>query len=81
MSDKTVEELMTTALKHRFANGRHLHHRDCIHNMPSEDQIAMRGKTVEWWMAFVGSMPEQITPGQWECESPFGSERPDGGAS
>lgn len=50
--------------------GRHLHHRHCIHNLPPEEQIAARGKTVEWWTAFVGPLPEQITPDQWETDPP-----------
>lgn len=65
MSEK-LEREMIAALNRRFANGRHLHHKDCIHNLPPEEQIAVRGRSVEWWMAIVGSMPEQITPDQWE---------------
>ncbi|UYP17718.1 hypothetical protein OED52_13660 [Rhodococcus sp. Z13] len=64
-----VQQLMMSALRKRSAQGgKHLHHRDCIHNLPPEEQIAIRGKTVEWWMAVVGSMPEQITPDQWETD-------------
>jgi len=68
MTDPALgEELIQAALRKRAKNGeRHLHHRDCIHNLPSEEQIAMRGKTVEWWLAMVGTLPEQITPDQWE---------------
>ncbi len=62
-----AQKLMVAALKKRAAQGgRHLHHRDCIHNLPPEEQIAIRGRTVEWWMKVIGSMPEQITPDQWE---------------
>ncbi|WP_259443600.1 hypothetical protein [Rhodococcus sp. DMU2021] len=64
-----VQQLMMSALHKRAAQGgKHLHHRDCIHNLPPEEQIAIRGKTVEWWMAMVGSMPQQITPDQWETD-------------
>lgn len=64
-----VQQLMMSALRKRSAQGgEHLHHRDCIHNLPPEEQIAIRGKTVEWWMAVVGSMPEQIAPDQWETD-------------
>ncbi len=65
MSEQLKQD-MIAALKHRAANGRHLHHKDCIHNLPPEEQIAVRGRSVEWWMALHGSMPEQITPDQWE---------------
>lgn len=75
-----THELIETALRHRFTNGRHLHHRDCIHNLPPEEQVEMRGRTVEWWMAVHGSMPVQITPDQWECESPFGGKENTDGA-
>jgi hypothetical protein len=57
------------ALQKRAENGgRHLHHRDCIHNLPPEQQVEIRGKTVEWWTRMVGALPEQITPEQWETE-------------
>lgn len=77
MSDD-LKPMIVKALKHRLTNGRHLHHRSCIHNMPPEEQIAMRGKTVEWWQAMGIPMPEQITPEQWECEDPFATDRGDG---
>ncbi|WP_432679144.1 hypothetical protein ACRAJ3_09725 [Rhodococcus pyridinivorans] len=69
MDTEDIQNLMGAALRKRAAQGgKHLHHRDCIHNLPPEEQITIRGKTVEWWMAMVGSMPEQITPDQWETE-------------
>jgi hypothetical protein len=59
-------------MRHRDDNGgKHLHHRNCIHNLPPEEQIAMRCWTVEKWLTIMGSMPEQITPEQWECEPPL----------
>ena len=50
------ERDIVKALRHREENGRHLHHRDCIHNLPPAEQVAMRGKTVEWWTAIVGPL-------------------------
>lgn len=69
MADLDIKGLMVASLRRRFENGgRHLHSSSCIHNLPPEQQIEMRGKTVEWWMTVIGSMPEQITPAQWEAE-------------
>lgn len=63
--------LIAASLRQRAAHGgRHLHHRDCIHNLSPERQVALRGKTVEWWTQVIGSLPEQITPEQWETEPP-----------
>ena len=66
---------------HREANGgKHLHHRDCIHNLTPEQQIEVRGMAVhgapgaggvDWWLEVIGPLPEQITPEQWECEPPL----------
>lgn len=46
----------------------HVHFRGCIHNMPPEEQIEARGKTVEWWMRVVGAMPAQITEADYGRE-------------
>lgn len=67
-SANEVGRVFAAAMERRERAGRHLHHRDCIHNLPPEEQIALRGKTVEWWMSIVGTMPVQITPDQWEAE-------------
>lgn len=65
------KELILAAIQKRAENGgRHLHHRDCIHNLPPVQQVEIRGKTVEWWTRMVGTLPEQITPEQWETEPP-----------
>jgi hypothetical protein len=53
------------AIEHRLAGGEHYHHRGCIHNMPPEEQVAMRGWTVEKWLAIVGPLPQQITSADW----------------
>lgn len=67
----TAHDLIAAALRKRAENGgRHLHHRDCIHNLPPERQVEIRGKTVEWWTRIVGPLPAQITPDQWETEPP-----------
>lgn len=59
------------ALRKRAENGdRHLHHSACIHNLPPEEQVAVRGKTVEWWTTMIGDLPVQITPEQWETDPP-----------
>ncbi|RAJ70292.1 hypothetical protein K378_01457 [Streptomyces sp. Amel2xB2] len=77
MSD--AKDLIIAALRKRAANGgQHLHHRDCIHNLPPEKQVEMRGKTVEWWTRIIGDLPEQITPDQWETEPLV--TRPDDGS-
>lgn len=68
-SKEELGHLFSLAMKRREENGgRHLHHRNCIHNLPPEEQVALRGKSIEWWMAIVGSMPVQITPDDWESE-------------
>lgn len=67
--DNLAEQIGKT-LVHRERHGRHLHHGNCIHNPPPEEQVALRGKSVEWWTTIVGPLPEQITPEQWECEPP-----------
>lgn len=63
--------LAVSALRKRAENGgQHLHHRECIHNLPPERQVELRGKTVDWWTRVIGDLPEQITPDQWETEPP-----------
>ena len=70
MTDR-MQAMSVAALKKRDENGGvHMHHRDCIHNLPPEEQVAFRGKTVEWWIKVIGPLPEQITPEQWETDPP-----------
>lgn len=66
MADDIKRLIIAAVKKMNEGDGRHLHHSDCIHNLSPEDQIKLRGKTVEWWMKYVGRMPVQITPDQWE---------------
>lgn len=64
-----ASEIVAAALRKRAENGgRHLHHRDCIHNLAPEKQVTARAKTVEWWTRMIGDLPKQITPDQWETE-------------
>ncbi|GAA1337294.1 hypothetical protein [Arthrobacter roseus] len=68
METNQVQDLVIAALNRRFQNGgKHLHSSSCIHNLSPVEQIEMRGKSIEWYMAVVGKMPEQITPKDWEA--------------
>lgn len=64
-----------TIFRKRDENGGHLHHRDCIHNLPPEQQVELRGKTVDWWLTVIGPLPEQITPAEWQTEPLVGDHR------
>jgi hypothetical protein len=73
MSTGPSEEAVAFAvagLRHRAATGRHAHHKHCIHNLTPEEQVAVRGRTVEWWTKVIGPLPEQIGPEDWEIEPP-----------
>lgn len=66
-----MNAITAAALRRRAENGgQHLHHSACIHNLPPEEQVTMRGKTVRWWKRMIGPLPEQITPEQWETDPP-----------
>lgn len=76
MTAPEAKLLIAAALRKRADNGgKHLHHPDCIHNLPPVRQVEIRGKTVEWWTRMVGDLPEQITPEQWETEPPTLADR------
>jgi hypothetical protein len=71
-----ARDIIAAALRKRAENGgRHLHHSECIHNLTPEKQVALRGKTVEWWTRVIGPLPDQITPEQWETEPPARQDR------
>lgn len=73
MSERSemVKQSLFAALRKRDENGgRHLHHRDCIHNLPPVKQIELRGKSVAWWEAYIGPLPVQITPDDWQTDPP-----------
>jgi hypothetical protein len=76
MADETARETETRNMiaavfrKREENGGRHLHHFACIHNLPPEEQVAVRGRTVEWWTKVIGPLPEQITPDDWETDPP-----------
>jgi hypothetical protein len=64
-------ERIAAALRKRADNGgKHLHHRNCIHNLPPERQLQMLGRTADWWIQTIGPLPEQISSDQWETEPP-----------
>lgn len=66
-----ARNLINSALRKRAENGGlHLHHSACIHNLTPEEQVALRGKSVEWWTRVIGPLPRQIMPDQWETEPP-----------
>ena len=69
--DDGLRNIVVSALRKRAGNGgKHLHHRECIHNLAPAEQVRLRGKTVEWWQRVIGPLPEQITPQQWETDPP-----------
>jgi hypothetical protein len=72
-STEPSADVLAAFRKRADNGGRHLHHRDCIHNLRPEQQINLRGKTVDWWLKMVGPLPVQITSGDWVTEPPHWS--------
>jgi hypothetical protein len=66
MRPELADLLADPNVQRRLAGGLHRHHRGCIHNLPPDEQIALRGKTREWWERMGLSIPTQITPDEWE---------------
>lgn len=66
-----ADDIQREALAYRIdqdSKPTHRHHRECIHNLTPEEQIAMRGRTVEWWLNIGAAWPKQIQPEHWEDE-------------
>jgi hypothetical protein len=55
-------------VQRRFAGELHHHHQGCIHNLSADRQIALRGRTREWWVKMGLPIPVQITSDEWEAE-------------
>lgn len=68
MAESVWDHLSDERVQRRLNGEPHAHHAKCIHNLPPEQQIAVRGRTVEWWQSMGLPMPEQITPDQWEAQ-------------
>ena len=49
----------------------HRHHSECIHNLTPEEQIALRGRTVDWWRDVGAEWPKQITKHDWTPMPPL----------
>jgi hypothetical protein len=57
--------LINERVLRRLAGEPHRHHQDCIHNLPPDEQIALRGRTRDWWVRMGLTIPVQITPDDW----------------
>jgi hypothetical protein len=84
MSEERREAIKAAMVAAIPSIGNHRHHSGCIHNLSPEDQLKARGKTVDWWLKWVGTMPTQITPDDWEIDEPewvkdLGRKLQDGG--
>jgi hypothetical protein len=59
-------EIICDRIARRLNGEPHRHHQHCIHNLTPDEQIAMRGRTREWWEAVGLALPVQITPEDWD---------------
>ena len=69
MGDATFKRVLK-----RLHGEPHRHHKDCIHNLPADEQIALRGRTREWWEAMGLAEPVVIDSSQWEPDQVGESE-------
>jgi hypothetical protein len=64
--DALAESLLSNEhVQRRLGGEPHRHHPDCIHNLPPDEQIALRGRTCAWWEAMGLAVPVQITSADW----------------
>lgn len=63
MGDDTLKRVLR-----RLAGEPHRHHKNCVHNLPADEQIALRGRDREWWEAVGLPEPVVIDSSQWETE-------------
>lgn len=63
MGEKAFKRVMD-----RLDGKPHRHHKDCIHNLPADEQISLRGRTREWWEAMGLPEPVVIDSSQWVAD-------------
>lgn len=66
MTNPSPNDEISKRIEARLSGTPHVHHRHCIHNLPPEEQVAMRGVSVDWWLTVVGPLPTQITSADWD---------------
>lgn len=54
-SDELREAIKKAMAASIASIGNHKHHAACIHNLPPEEQVTARGRTVEWWLKWCGN--------------------------
>ena len=68
MSERDVEAMLRDSrVQTRLRGEPHRHHKDCIHNLTPDEQIAIHGRTRDWWERMGLPEPAQITPDEWEA--------------
>jgi hypothetical protein len=66
LRDAGLPDDVITRVLGRLAGEPHRHHRDCIHNLSPDEQMAARGRTRQWWTSMGLAEPVQITSDDWE---------------